>query len=321
MTTKFNSGLSTCIDGFLEQKRKLGFPYEVSAYYLVCFDKHCAELFPLENTLTKEMAFSWAVRKETESNNSFRNRMMPIRELARYMLRLGVSAYIIPEKLTNKDPRYIPHIFSSDELKKFFDILDRIPQRKISPARHLVIPIIFRVLYCCGLRPAEARKLRVEHVDLTNGRIMIVESKGHKDRIVMLADDILALCRQYNEKMQIIMPGREAFFPNEKGQAYSKIWFSFVFRKYWNETGFPQFGANPPRVYDFRHTFATHRLHQWMLEGKNLSACLPYLSAYLGHVLLSDTAYYIHLIPSFFKESPEIVGFHKCERLLPEVGK
>ena len=321
MNCKFESLFAQRICAFIEQKHRLGFPYSVSEYHLSHFDRFCVERFPNEVALTKEIVLAWAVKRDTEQNNGFRNRLSPVREFAKYLNRIGEMAYVIPTHYVRRSARPTPYIYSETEIAVIWRILDETKPCPEYPTRHLVIPAIIRLLYCCGLRPGEACKLMTDDVNLKTGKIFIRESKGHKDRIVMLADDILALCRRYNEKMQIIMPGREAFFPNEKGQAYSKIWFSSVFRKYWNETGFPQFGANPPRVYDFRHTFATHRLHQWMLEGKNLSSCLPYLSAYLGHVLLSDTAYYIHLIPSFFKESPEVVGFHKCERLLPEVGE
>ncbi len=66
---------------------------------------------------------------------------------------------------------------------------------RVSPARHLVIPVFFRVLYCCGLRSSEARLLKVEDVDLETGKLTIRQSKGNKDRNVMMSEDVLDLCR------------------------------------------------------------------------------------------------------------------------------
>ena len=77
-------------------------------------------------------------------------------------------------------------------------------------------------------------------------------------------------------------------------------------------------GRRLPRLYDFRHTFATHRLYRWMCEGKDLNAMLPYLSAYMGHAELSDTHYYIHLIPGLLEEMSGF-DFSAAEALLPEV--
>ena len=61
-----------------------------------------------------------------------------------------------------------------------------------------------------------------------------------------------------------------------------------------------------PRLYDLRHTFATHRLHQWVKEGKDVNACLAYLSEYMGHSNLESTAYYIHLLPTLYTDLPEL---------------
>lgn len=45
---------------------------------------------------------------------------------------------------------------------------------------------------------------------------------------------------------------------------------------------------------------------------------LPYLSAYMGHAQLSDTHYYIHLVPGLFEEMSGF-DFSFAELLLPEV--
>ena len=67
-----------------------------------------------------------------------------------------------------------------------------------------------------------------------------------------------------------------------------------------------------------RLAFATHRLYRWMREGKDLNAMLPYLSAYMGHAQLSDTYYYIHLVPGLLEEMSGF-AFSSAETFLPEV--
>lgn len=314
----FNSSFSIHIKAIIQQKHALGYPYEESERILADFDRFCLSRFPEESTLTKELGLAWAVRKESESVSTFRNRMMPIRELTRHLNRLGLEAYLIPLDLTPKAARYVPHIYTVEELRKFFNVLDQITPKKNYPIRHLVIPTFFRLIYCCGLRPGEARKLRVEHVDLLNGRLTILESKGHKDRIVPMANDMLAFCRSYHTAVCQIMPGKEMFFPDSSGHQYTKKWAEKTFRVQWAKTGIAPSGANSTRIYDFRHSFVTHRLYLWMKEGKDVTAYLPYLSAYLGHAQLSDTAYYIHMVPGIF-ESMADFDFSRRECLLPEV--
>lgn len=60
------------------------------------------------------------------------------------------------------------------------------------------------------------------------------------------------------------------------------------------------------RPYDLRHAFATHTLMQWIENGNDVMALLPYLSAYMGHSKISSTFYYIHLLPQRLRESAGI---------------
>jgi integrase len=245
---------------------------------------------------------------------------MPVRELAKYIIRTGIEAYVIPSNFVKRAARYVPHIYTQKELTVFFDVLDQIQFKRGYPIRHIVLPVIFRLIYCCGLRPSEARELKTENIDLKDGRISILESKGHKDRIVMLEKSLLELCRKYDESVKVAFPNREWFFLNTRGTLYSKRRLEDIFTIYWGKTGIPPSGGNPPRIYDFRHTFVTNRLYRWMQEGKDVSALLPYLSAYLGHSKLSDTAYYIHLVPEFFQQNPNL-NLEQYENLLPEVKR
>lgn len=318
MTYTYESHFADRLDAFVQQKHAVGFSYEESMRLLRDFDRFCLTQYPDETTLTQDICFAWAVRKDTEGNNTFRNRLMPIREFARYLNRCGELAYVLPADFAKEGPRYIPHIYSQEEIAALWCVLDNLRPRKGYPIRCFVFPTLIRLLYCCGLRPVEARKLRVADVDLTKGRLTVLESKGHKSRILMMADDVTAMCREYNENVSKIMPGRELFFPDSNGNLYGKVGLEKTFRIAKEKAGIGISGAHSPRLYDFRHTFATHRLYQWMCEGKDITAMLPYLSAYMGHAQLSDTYYYIHLVPGLFEQ---MAGFDysAAELLLPEV--
>jgi integrase len=319
MPYAFTSNFAGRIQEFIQQKNALGFPYDESERLLWHFDKMCCDQFPAESQLTKEICLTWAIRKKSEGNNAFRNRLMPVREFARYLNRIGETAYVLHPNFARKGPRHIPHIYSEAEVAAIWRAADAIKPKRNFPIRHLVIPTFLRLLYCCGLRPGELRKLRVENVDLLRGMLKIVESKGHKDRLVWLADDVADLCRRYNTQVDHILPGRELFFPDSEGNLYTKQWIQKTFRILRGKADIIQAGEHPARLYDFRHTFATHRLYQWMRDGKDVSSMLPYLSAYMGHEQLSDTYYYIHLVPGLL-ESMMGNSYTAFAELLPEVG-
>ncbi len=320
MSYIFESHFAAQIEDFIAQKNALGFGYLESSRILRDFDRFCLVHFPEETSLTEKLCLAWATKKDTEGNNTFRNRMMPVREFARYLNRNGELAYILPPDIARKTAPYAPYIYTETEILILWDAFDNLKPRGGFPVRHFVIPTMVKLMYCCGLRPAEARRLRVCDVDLENGRLNIMESKQHRSRIVMMANDVTAMLANCNAVVASIMQKREPFFPNSEGGFYGKRGLEKTFRQVLSKTGIAGIGRRAPRLYDFRHTFATHRLYHWMREGKDLNAMLPYLSAYMGHAQLSDTYYYIHLVPGLFEEMSGF-AFSSAEVFLPEVGR
>ena len=61
--------------------------------------------------------------------------------------------------------RYVPHIYTDQELAALFAQTDRCRCSSEAPFRHLVMPVLFRTIYACGLRASEARLLRPGDVD------------------------------------------------------------------------------------------------------------------------------------------------------------
>lgn len=319
MVYTFESHFAAQIENFIAQKNALGFSYLESSRLLRDFDRFCLMYFPDEDWLTEEICLAWAAKKNTEGNNTFRNRMMPVREFARYLNRNGENAYVLPPDIARKDAPYAPYIYTEAEIQAIWNVLDALKPRRGFPVRHFVIPAMVKLLYCCGLRPAEVRRLRVRDVDLDKGRLNIMESKLHRSRIVMMADDVVEMLSNCNAVVSAVMPGREPFFPNTEGGFYGKRGLEKTFRLVLKKAGVTGTGRRSPRLYDFRHTFATHRLYHWMNEGKDLNVMIPYLSAYMGHAQLSDTYYYIHLVPGLLEEMSGF-AFSSAEVFLPEVG-
>lgn len=316
----FTSNLHGYIARFVEQKHALGFPYIDGERIAANFDRYCAEYYPNESTITKEMGLGWATKHDGEGKKGLSTRVGVIRELAKFMLREGVEAYLIPTDYgKNPNTRYIPHIFTDDELKRIFEAADHLIPSKHDPTCHLVAPVLFRLLYTCGLRPCEGRLVKRKNIDLNNSTLLIPESKGHKDRIVVLSEDMTALCRKYDIVMQKLKPDSEYFFPaNRKRPTFCHHWVSATLQRCWESAGIGSYSGNKPRPYDFRHTLATKTLYRWLKEGRDLDNCLPYLSAYMGHAHFEHTAYYIHLVPEFFPQMAQM-DLNQFSHLLPEV--
>lgn len=296
----FLSNFKEYIKGLIEQKKATGFPYVESQRNLKHFDDLCVEQYPKEKQLTRDIVMKWATLRPYEHVNTLVRRITPVRQLAKYMVSIGVEAYLIPEGIVAKRIHYVPYVYTRQELKTFFTSIDQCGHSSHAPAQHLVVPVIFRVLYCCGLRPSEVTGLKVEHVDLETGKLTIRKSKRNRDRNVMLSEDVLSVCRIYNQKVSSIFRDRLWFFPNFHGDQFNMSSLRSIFHRFWNKSCNNSVDRHHPRVYDFRHTYAVNLLNQWVTENKDLNSYLPYLSMYLGHATLTETDYYLHLVPEFF---------------------
>lgn len=316
MSEQYSSVFASQLSQFVATKRAIGCRYDTAAVHLRHFDRYCCRRDD-HSSLDRELVLDWSKKRDNEGPRTHRVRISPIREFGKYLQSIGVSdAYVLPGGLTRKVGRYVPHFFTKAEITAFFTTCDNLGPHGAMRVRHLVLPVFFRLLYCCGLRTCEARTLKVEDVDLQTGHIRILRSKGERSRSLPLPQDLLELFKRYDAQVSKIYPDRIYFFPTTRAACYCCGNLATVFRKIWNAAGLPQTLSPKPRAYDFRHHLAFSTLNRWITSGVDVNCMLPYLSRYMGHGSLESTDYYLHLVPEFFHAFSEKVK--STETLLPE---
>lgn len=317
-TVAFKSILGELIAGYIEEKRAVGYKYIKSASRLKEFDALAAKEYLPEKKLPKELVLLWTEKKPNETASTRNGRISIVRGFAKYMVRLGYEAYIFPAAAVTIDRySYVPYIFSKEELKSMFSICDSYPVSNVTPNRHLILPLLFRMLYGCGLRISEAVNLKINDVDLKRGILFIRNTKFGKERIVPMAESLTERCRLYANQVHNYETGNTFFFPSPYGGHYEERTIYELFREILWKAGISHSGKGP-RLHDVRHSFSIHCLKKWVLKGMDLTNLLPYLSAYLGHVDLRGTQHYLRLTADLY---PEIIA--SVERnfsfLIPEV--
>ncbi|MGE5682208.1 MAG: tyrosine-type recombinase/integrase [Bacillota bacterium] len=317
----FQSIFSQLIEGYIEEKRAVGYKFTKAPSLLKTFDKMVTEEGWEELSLSKNLVQKWTAKTPTETERNRAHRISAIRGLAQYMARLNYPAYIYPSGAISIDRySYIPYIFSESELKNIFAVCDLYPYTDASPNRHLMLPILFRILYGCGLRISEALKLRLGDIDLKESTLLIRETKFGKQRIVPMAGSVTERCRKYMGQVHGIRRGDNPFlFPSPLGGRYGVDTIYSLFRNIIWKAGISHSGKGP-RVHDFRHTFAVHCLKNWVLAKEDVTNLLPYLSVYLGHVDLRGTQHYLRLTADLY---PDIVASveQNFSMLIPEVSQ
>lgn len=297
----FQSVLSACMKKFLQEKYACGYAYREQTRILRDLDKLLVQEGLTTHELPRSIAREWLAKKPHESAGTQRLRITVVRQFSRFLLRLGYSAYVPDSTLVARTPStFVPRMLTEEELRKFFQAVDKLEPSARSPLRHLIMPEVFRLLYGCGFRVSEVLKLRIRDVDLNQGIITIRQGKFRKDRLVPPALPLVDRLRKYAARFEN-RPPDAIFFPGPSGGPYSLRTVYPLFRKLLVQCGIPHGGRGKgPRIHDYRHVFAVHTLRRWYENGEDLDTKLPLLATYLGHQNLSGTQRYLHLTAELF---------------------
>jgi len=292
----FESVFADDCRAFVDYKRTLGYKYKSEEWILKHFDNLSASLNHSEKVLTKNLVEEFTALKPGEAPKSRSLRASVMREFALYRRKRGGTDFLLPpgkQLLT----QFSPYIFTTDEINRFLYVADNIASTPISPYAHIVYPLLFKVLYCCGLRISEALGLKRTDVDLNNGILLIKNSKFEKERIVTMSKSLTEACHDYAARIHTNYD-YEYFFPAQDGGFIHKATVYCKYRNLLWKAGISHGGRGAgPRLHDFRHTFAVHCLNNWVKNGRDAYVLLPSLCAYLGHSHITNTEQYLRLVP------------------------
>ena len=162
-------------------------------------------------------------------------------------------------------------------------------RRLVIMADSIQIKVMLALGYGCGLRAGEIVRLKVGDIDSTQNIIRIVQSKGRKDRHVMLPPEVLALLRQWwkvrpTRYDEGVPPLERWLFPGRvPGKPLTTRQLSRLFHDAAEAAGI----RKRVTLHTLRHSFATHLLER----GTDIRL----IQALLGHHRLETTAHYTHV--------------------------
>src|SRR5450432_4860955 len=210
---------------------------------------------------------------ETSMSISNRNRIMTgVKFLFRITLR---RLDLVAEIYHLREPQKIPLVMSQDETR-----------RLLAVAGNLKVRMLLSLGYGCGLRAGEVVRLKVKHIDSAQKIIRVEQSKGRKDRNVMLSPDTLDLLRQW---WKVRPPRHDAGTPPEErwlfpGRRPGKPMTTRQLNRLFHEAADVAGIRKGVTLHALRHSFATHLLER----GTDIRV----IQALLGHDKLDTTARY-----------------------------
>lgn len=284
----------------MKTKESIGMTLGRDNHYIKQFILFCEEKYPGESIVKRGMIDEWISQKVFNSPKTQSNTISLLRYFTKFQNAIGKPSYVPDEDYNIHCGRYIPYIFTDLELSEFFKSVDTFPPYFMAPGREYIIPVLFRMMYCCGMRPAEPLYLLCEDVNLITGEIYIRSSKHKKDRHIIMSEDMRRLCVQYN----YLAGDRKWFFQKWDGECFPTVWPRDQIKRCWKRTGLEM--RQNLRPYDLRHNFATRNIMVWVENEWDVMSMLPYLSAYMGHEKYTHTLYYVSLLPERLKKSAKI---------------
>ena len=225
-----------------------------------------------------------------------------------YALSRGhISSSPLPKVIPKLPPRFVPYIYTHDEVHRLLDATTSYRKTHILLEPHTFRAILL-LLYGAALRISEALSLTIADVDLADGLLNICGTKFYKSRLVPICHNLTEAMTQYatcRRNAGHVETQETPFFVGRTGQALAIPTVQQAFRDLRAHAGIHRTdGARyQPRLHDLRHAAAVNRLIAWYKAGADVQKLLPKLSIYLGHVNLSSTQKYLTMTPELLQEA------------------
>ena len=208
----------------------------------------------------------------------------------RFLFRVTLRRLDLAEEIYHiREPQKLPLVMSADEIKRLLAVASSLKTR-----------VLLSLGYGCGLRAREIVRLKVKHIDSAQKIIRIEQSKGRKDRNVMLSDEMLGLLRQWwkaRPRHDAGIPPQERWlFPSRKSA--SKPITTRHLNRLFHDAADAAGIRKHVTLHSLRHSFATHLLEH--------DTHIRKIQLLLGHEKLETTARYLHVATGMISavESP-----------------
>lgn len=289
------SALRQAVGQYLSVRRALGFRLERETRLLPDFVVFCERAG--HTTITTAAALAWATRPAEADPAWWNARLGMVRGFARWLAAFDSDTEVpAPDLLPARRRRAQPYLYTDAEVGALMRLAGSLP----SPLRGATYQTLIGLLAVTGMRVGEAIALDSGDVDWDQELLVVRHAKFDKTREIVLHPSTVRALRAYAEVRDRCCPRPQApaFFISLAGTRLIYNNVHYVFHQMLGQAGVrPRSHRCRPRIHDLRHRFAVITLLGWYRDDGDVSARLPQLSTYLGHVDPADTYWYLHAVP------------------------
>jgi integrase/recombinase XerD len=299
--------LRQAVQEYVRMRRDLGFKLRKAEKGLLDFARFMEQ--HRASYITQSLALTWAQQPSHVQPAHWAQRLSFVRGFAQYRSATDPRTQIPAQGLLPFRPkRARPYPYSNAEIRGLLSAALKMPCRyKRGELRPWVYYCLFGLLNVTGLRLGEARNLELQDVDLKAAVLTIRGAKFGKTRLVPLHRSTCRILAEYIRRRNRHWrqrPVSSYLFVSNWGNQLDRGEIHRTFYALSRQIGLR--GASDsrgPRLHDMRHRFATHTLVRWYRSNQDPERKLPLLSAYLGHVHVADTQWYLSGSPELMREA------------------
>ena len=290
--------LLEALEEYLALRRALGFILDGpcrALHSFVAYAEHEGAF-----SIRTDLALKWAMQPDCQPAQ-WANRLSMVRRFARYMSALDARTEIPPDGLLpHRFRRKYPYIYTEEEITHLIGAA----QNLSSPLglRAATYSTLLGLLAVTGMRVSEPVALDRDDIDLAQGILIIRRTKFGKSRMLPLHATTVEALRHYHKLRDRVFRNTKSFFVSERGIRLTVWSVRKTFILLSRQTGLRGLDdRHGPRLHDLRHRFAIETLLSWYRAGIDVERRMPELSAYLGHVHVNDTYWYISAVPELLQ--------------------
>jgi len=289
---------------YLTMRRSLGFKLREAGKGLLQFATFMEQ--QRASYITPQLALAWAQQPSGVQPAEWARRLSVVRAFARHRSATDPRTQIPPDGLLPHRPkRARPYLYSDDEIRRLLRAALMLPGK--SGLRPWTYHCLFGLLSVSGLRLGEARNLELQDVDLRAAVLTVRGAKFGKSRLLPVQPSTRNVLADYLARRARCWAGRPVssyVFVSNRGNRLDSGEIHRTFYALSRQIGLrgPS-DSHGPRLQDLRHRFAVKTLLRWYRAGQDAERRLPLLSAYLGHVHVSDTFWYLSAWPELMREA------------------
>jgi integrase len=291
------SAMRDALRDYLAMRRALGFKLVSDGTALLSFVAFLEEA--QADYISTAIALAWAKIPTSVQPAQWSKRLGFVRGFARYCSAFDPRNEIPPVGLLPFEyQRQAPYNFSDKDIEAL--LLAALALRAKDGLANHTYHCLLSLLSVTGMRISEALNLTLDDVDLVDGILTINSSKFGKSRMVPLHFSTVTALVDYRERRGRFLAGRQVahWFVNRRGTKMLCEAVDAMFRRLADRLGLVgEKGKRRPRIHDLRHRFAMKTLMRWYDDGQDIERLLPVLSAYLGHVEVRNTYWYLSSFP------------------------